>query len=95
MSHQIILQGITASDLVDIIEERLTKRLNNLNLNHEQEPDPLKNFIEKKEARELLGVSNPTLYRWENKGKLKSYAIGGKRYYKRSDIESAITAVNK
>lgn len=54
----------------------------------------LDKYIPKAEVRGKL-ASNSTLWQWENKGKLKLYAIGGKRFYKRSDIEALFTEVKK
>jgi len=38
------------------------------------------------ETAQLLRISMPTLWRWEKKGELKCYGIGGKRFYKRNEI---------
>ncbi len=54
----------------------------------------LDEYIPKTEVRGKL-ASNSTLWQWENKGKLKLYAIGGKRFYKRTDIEALFTEVKK
>ena len=51
-------------------------------------------YIPKTEVRGKL-ASNSTLWSWENKGKLKLYAIGGKRFYKRIDIEALFKEVDK
>lgn len=40
------------------------------------------------EAARLLAVSKMTLYRWDKNGVLKKVEIGGKRRYRKSDIES-------
>ena len=39
------------------------------------------------EAAKLLHVSKMTLYRWDQSGILKKVEIGGKRRYRKSDIE--------
>ena len=39
------------------------------------------------EAARLLSVSKMTLYRWNQNGILKKVEIGGKRRYRKSDIE--------
>ncbi len=39
------------------------------------------------EAARLLAVSKMTLYRWDKSGILKKVEIGGKRRYRKSDIE--------
>lgn len=39
------------------------------------------------EAAKLLSVSKMTLYRWDQNGILKKVEIGGKRRYRKNDIE--------
>ena len=39
------------------------------------------------EVAKLLSVSKMTLYRWDKNGYLKKVEIGGKRRYRKSDIE--------
>lgn len=57
-------------------------------------PDPLSEYIPKSMVRgKILAAS--TLWKHEKKGNLKTYAIGGKRYYKRSEIENLIQEVKK
>ncbi len=57
-------------------------------------PEPLDDYIPKSAVRDKL-LSSSTLWKLEQKGNLKTYAIGGKRYYKRSEIESLIQEVKK
>lgn len=42
------------------------------------------------EASVLLSVSKMTLYRWDQTGILKKVEIGGKRRYRKSDIENLV-----
>lgn len=81
--------------------EAIDKRLNNiecllLDLKHpnsasqteKKSVDPLDDFISKSEVRGKL-ASASTLWKYEKEGKIKSYAIGGKRFYKRSELAEA------
>lgn len=54
--------------------------------------NPLDDYIPKCEIRDKY-ASSSTLWNWEKSGKLKSYAVGGKRYYKRVDIENLFTEI--
>ena len=42
------------------------------------------------DAAKLLAVSKMTLYRWDKNGVLKKVEIGGKRRYRKSDIDRLI-----
>ena len=56
----------------------------------------LKQSIQKKElmsrieTSELLGVSLVTVHKWVNQGLLSCYKLGGKVYFKRSEVMDAI-----
>ncbi len=56
--------------------------------------DPLGDYIPKSEVRGKI-MSSSTLWKHERKGSLKTYAIGGKRYYKRSEFENLIQEVKR
>ena len=59
-----------------------------------KDPDPLDEYIPKAAVRGKI-LSSSTLWKHERKGNLKTYAIGGKRYYKRSEIENLIQEVKR
>ena len=48
-------------------------------------------LLTRKEVSKLLKVDVSTIYNWTKDGKLKSYGIKGRIYFKRSEIESALT----
>lgn len=52
----------------------------------------LSDYVPKSEVRGKL-LSSSTLWKHEKNGSLKTYAIGGKRFYKRSEIENLIQEV--
>jgi len=49
-----------------------------------------KPILTKKETAQLLNVDLSTLWNWQQKGILKPFGIGGRVYYKFSDIEKAL-----
>lgn len=59
---------------------------------HNKDPDLLDEYIPKASVRGKL-LASSTLWKLEQKGSLKTYAICGKRYYKRSEIENLIQEV--
>ena len=94
--EQMIFSQINSQSLIEQIVEQVTaKVLEAVQANEaDVQPDIFDEYIPKTEVRGVL-ASSSTLWNWENKGKLKLYAIGGKRYYKRSDIEALFTEVKK
>ncbi len=59
-----------------------------------KEPDLLDAYVPKSAVRGKI-LASSTLWKHEKKGSLKTYAIGGKRYYKRSEIENLIQEVKQ
>lgn len=51
------------------------------------EPDDLKTRLE---ALGYLRVTSATLWRWEKQGKIQSIGIGGKRYFRKSDLDKSL-----
>ncbi|HBN27997.1 MAG TPA: hypothetical protein DD421_03045 [Clostridiaceae bacterium] len=89
-----IFSQINSQSLIEQIVEQVTaKVLEAVQANEaDVQPDIFDEYIPKTEVRGKL-ASNSTLWKWENEGKLKLYAIGGKRFYKRTDIENLFTEV--
>jgi len=47
-------------------------------------------FLNREEVAKLCHVCYETVYRWDKQGKIKSYGIGGKALYKKSEIINKI-----
>lgn len=94
--EQMIFSQINSQSLIEQIVEQVTANVLEVIQNKEEsvQPDIFDEYIPKTEVRGKL-ASSSTLWSWENKGKLKLYAIGGKRFYKRTDIEALFTEVKK
>lgn len=82
-----ILIDRIAAEVVGVLEERGSIKISP---SEKVADDPLDDFIPKHEVRGKL-ASSATLWKWEKAGKIKSYGIGGKRFYKRSELAEAIT----
>lgn len=52
-------------------------------------------YLTRNEAAKILKVNLSTLYYWHIKEKLTSIRIGNRVYYRRSDIESSLTNLDK
>lgn len=93
----LVLSPIDPEILINKIAEKVVKELQTIK---EPEPElpgvnnPFEEFIPKSEIRGVF-ASASTLWKWEKEGKITSYAIGGKRYYKRDDIADLFTEVKQ
>ena len=83
--NEILLHGITVDELV----ERVAKRTVEL-LSVTQEEKIEDDLITPKEACKLLQCTTVTLWRWEKKGRITPYGIGGKKFFKRSELLNSI-----
>lgn len=80
---------LSPDELVTLISEGVKKQLDdlktNLNSNADQEE-----LLSREATCAFLDIDSTTLWRWTQKGKLKSYAIAGRRYYKKKEIMAAL-----
>ncbi len=63
------------------------------NLKHELNtgnPKKQEQLLTKKELCELLNISETTAWSWQKSGKIKCHSIGGRRYYKLSELENSL-----
>ena len=97
MDANLIFSQINSEALAERISKEVTKNVLEAIKAQENEPVALPLFHEYIPKTEVRGVlaSSSTLWKWENEGKLKLYAIGGKRFYKRADIENLFTEVKQ
>ena len=86
MINELHIQQISKNLLLVEIDQMLEKRLKNIipTIGTLETPD---RYVNRNEAREILGgVSDPTLWEWENKGIIKGYRMGNKVFYKYSEL---------
>jgi len=65
-----------------------------VSLKNEFQPKQPEQYLTRKEVKELLKIDLSTLWSWTKRGKLKSYGIGNRIYYKRSEIEENLIPIN-
>lgn len=90
----------SATILHDVSPEQITNmfgglqnQLNDIKENL-QPKEPLE-LLTRAEVSEMLKCDLSTLHNWCKKGKLIPYGIGNRVYFKRSDIEKALTPFGK
>lgn len=87
MTSQILLNGITIEQLA----EALIPLLNSPSL---QEESPQNELITREETCKILSINKTSLWKHTKSGKLRSYGIGNRVYYKRSEVLEAVKPLN-
>ncbi|MBO0331134.1 helix-turn-helix domain-containing protein [[Muricauda] lutisoli] len=90
--NQIQFIGTTPQQLRNDINNDVRTQIDELKKSFQ--PKNPEELLSRSETAELLKINLSTLYLWTKKGKLKSYGLSGKVYYKRSEVESALIALN-
>jgi excisionase family DNA binding protein len=64
-------------------------------LKKEFQPKTPTEYLTRSEVAEMLQIDLSTLHHWTKRGKLLSYGIGNRVYYKRQDVEAALQPLSK
>lgn len=83
MNTQIFLNGITLQELADAIAPLLQA-------NQKLEETSQSDLITREEACKILSINKTSLWKHTKSGKLKSYGIGNRVLYKKSEILEAV-----
>lgn len=51
-------------------------------------------YLTRQDVAKLLKVNISTVSNWKNEGVINAYGIGGRVYYKRSEIDKAMIKIN-
>ena len=92
------MKNLRFEDLPSAMETVLEKMiliqqdLENLKM-HYQPKEPVE-LMTRQEVADYFKIDISTVYNWTNKGRLISYGIGHRVYYKRSEIESKLIRIN-
>lgn len=86
-SPQIFLNGITLQQLAEAIAPLLKDK----NVENEE---PSNDLVTRLQVCELLSFNKTSLWKHTKSGKLKSYGIGNRVYYKRSEVLAAVKPIN-
>ena len=87
MNTQIFLNGITLQQLAEALAPLLQPQSVAL-------LEPLNEYIKREEACELLSINLSSLWKHTKSGKLKSYGIGNRVLYKRTEVLEAVKPIN-
>jgi len=83
----------TVEDLKNLIKEGVKSQLQDFKKElSTHNPDEL---LTRNETCEFLQIDSSTLWNWTNKGKVQAYGIGHRRYYKKAELLTCLTPLNK
>jgi hypothetical protein len=92
MENAIMLHNLTPRDLEDLITKVVKDLLQESIKNSPTEnPDEL---LTRAEACALLKIDITTLWNWSKKGRVISYRIGNRVYYKRGELMESLIRIN-
>jgi hypothetical protein len=84
ITKTIEIQEITVDELADKVADKLLNKikhyLDDLHTNKSEV------YLTRQETADFLKINITTLWHWTNKGKIKSYGIGNRRYYNKQEI---------
>ena len=89
MNVQII--QTTPQELEELISKLLEKYTEEIK--ESVKPKEKNKYLTQREVGNLLKVSRSTVYLWTKSGKLKTYSIERKMYYKRKEVEEALVYI--
>jgi hypothetical protein len=93
MQNSILLQNLNTDELTQLIKSGVKSQLDDFKKDFTtQNPDEL---LSREQTCKLLQIDSSTLWHWTNKGKVKAYGIGNRRYYKKAELLECLIPVNK
>jgi excisionase family DNA binding protein len=63
-------------------------------LKREFQPQEPTEYMTREDVRDMLNIDLSTVHNWTKRGKLKSYGIGNRVYFKRKEVQQAIKPLN-
>lgn len=87
MNNQIFLNGITIEQLAEVLKSMLV-------VNTQEQIQPTNPLLTRDEVCELLSFNKTSLWKHTKSGRLKSYGIGNRVYYKRDEVLEAVKPIN-
>lgn len=92
MTSQVQFISVTPQQLQDAIIAGVKTQLEELKKDFQ--PKEPTEWLTRNDLKQLLKVDLSTIHNWCKKGKLKSYGIGARVYFKRDEVESLLTPLN-
>jgi hypothetical protein len=88
MNDKVFLMGITVEELASALVLLLSPNDLQITKNDDKE------LITREEACKLLSIKKTSLWKHTKSGRLKSYGIGNRVFYKKNELLESITPLN-
>lgn len=85
------IEGVDLETLEVLLNKIVGKHLEELK--KEYQPKEPTEFLTRNEVAALLKIDISSVTNWTRSGKLQVYSLGGRRYYKRNEVEAALIKV--
>jgi hypothetical protein len=93
MKDSILLQNLNTVDLKELIKDGIKSQLKDFKETFQtHNPDEL---LTREQTCKFLQIDSSTLWAWTNKGKVISYGIGNRRYYKKAELLESLQQLKK
>ena len=93
-NNAILLESLTVEQLQQLIGTSVKNGI--IELQKElQTKDNSEELMTREETCQFLKIDSSTLWAWTNKGKVKAYGIGYRRYYKKNELMECLTLLKK
>ena len=89
MANAIMVHNLDVQQLKEIINTTVKNQLSDVFEALKREKN--ETLLTREETYRLLKIDSTTLWYWTRDGKLKCYAIGNRRYYKKSEVLECLT----
>lgn len=93
MGNSVLVHNLDVQQLREIIITTVKEQLNDVFEALKREKN--ETLLTREETFRLLKIDSTTLWYWTRDGKLKCYAIGNRRYYKKSEVLECLTLLKK
>jgi len=75
---------LTVEELSDIVAEKLVNKIKHYLTDLQSNQADV--FLTRTEAADFLKINSTTLWHWTNKGKIKCYGLGNRKYYNKKEL---------
>lgn len=93
-TNSILLESLTVEQLQQLVGTSIKNGIEDLQKELHTKTNS-EELLTREEACQFLKIDSSTLWAWTNKGKVKAYGIGARRYYKRSELMESLTLLKK